>query len=117
MDGLDALARDLDDAGDGLGVEVDRLVRASTLRCEALGKAGANVRTGFMKGSITSEFEGGPGSDKITGETGPTANYSHFPHDGTSRIAPNPFMFRAADVVEPQFYAGAEALGGQVLGG
>lgn len=117
MGDLDRLARDLDDAGDELGKGVDRLVRACTLRTEALGKAGANVLTGFMRSSITSEFQGGPGSSTIRGETGPEASYSHWVHDGTSRIAPNPFMFRAADAVEPMFYAGAEALGGRAGGG
>lgn len=117
MDDLDGLADDMDDAGNGLGVGVHRLVRASTLRTEALGKANAPVDTGFLRSSFTTDFEGGPADSRITGETGPTANYSHFVHGGTSRQAPNPFLDRAADVVEPQFYAGAEQLAGQVLDG
>jgi HK97 gp10 family phage protein len=115
VDDLDRLARDMDRAPDDLADRADKLVRASTLQTEALGKATANVDTGFMRASITSEFE--RTADRSMGETGPTAWYSHFPHDGTSRIAPNPFMFRAADVVEPQFYAAAEALGASVLDG
>ena len=113
MDDLDRFARDLDGAGDDLHGQASRLVRASTLRCEALGKGFAPVRTGFLKGSITSEFE--ESARAIRGETGPTASYSPFVHDGTSRQAPQPFMTLAADVVEPQFYAAAEAI--RVLGG
>ncbi|MDG4792009.1 hypothetical protein O7626_40045 [Micromonospora sp. WMMD1102] len=117
MGDLDALAADFDAAGDELGRQVYALVRASTLRTEALGKVNSPVRTGFMRGSITSEFDGGPGSSTMRGETGPTANYSHYVHDGTSRQAPQPFMDRAADVTEPEFYAAAETLGGRALGG
>lgn len=117
MSGLDELASDLDNAGAGLGADVYNLVHASTLRCEALGKANAPVRTGFLRGSITSEFEGGPGSSTIRGETGPRTKYDTHVHDGTTRQAPQPFMWQAADVVEPEFIAGAEALGGRVLGG
>lgn len=115
MDDFDRLARDLDRAPDDLADRADQLVRASTLRTEALGKAGTPVLTGFLKSSITSEFE--RTDDTSQGETGPEADYSHWVHDGTSRQAPNPFMDRAADVVEPQFYAAAEQLGGGVLGG
>lgn len=117
MDDLGRLADDMDNAGVGLGREVDILVRASTLQAEALGRANAPVRTGFLRSSFTTEFEGGPGSDRISGETGPEANYAPFVHNGTSRQPPNPFLDRAVDVVEPQFYAAAERLGGRVLDG
>lgn len=117
MDDFEQLARDFEAAGDELGRAVHGLVHASTLRTEALGKANTPVLTGFLKGSITSDFEGGPGSDRISGETGPNTIYDVFVHNGTSRQAPQPFMDRAADVVEPQFIAAAESLGGRVLGG
>jgi len=117
VDDFDRLADDMDDAGDKLGRDVYGLVRSSTLRTEQIGKARSPVRTGHLRSSISSDFDGGPGSDVISGETGPNASYSHFVHGGTSRQAPQPFMDEAADVVEPQFYAAAEALGGRVLDG
>lgn len=117
MDDLERLADDMEGAGGKLGRDVDTLVRGSTLQAQALGMANAPVRTGYLRSSFTSEFEGGPGSDRITGETGPEASYSPFVHGGTSRQPPNPFLDRAVDVVEPQFYAAAERLGGQVLDG
>lgn len=112
MDDQDRLAADFDRAGDDLERGADTLVRASTLRTEALGKANTPVRTGFLRSSITSEFH--HGADSIRGATGPNTNYDVFVHNGTSRQAPNPFMDRAADVIEPQFYAAAEALAGTV---
>lgn len=117
VDDLDGLADDLDRAAERLGQDAHGLVHASTLRTESLGKANAPVRTGFLRGSVTSEFDGGPGSDTISGETGPEADYARFVHNGTSRQSPNPFMDRAADVVEPMFYAGADAIAGRVLDG
>lgn len=107
-DGLDRLADDFDRAGDELHGYADKLVRGSTLRAEALGKANTPVRTGFLRSSFTTEFDSGP--NRVSGETGPEASYSHFVHNGTSRQAPNPFLDRAADVVEPQFYAAADAI-------
>lgn len=117
MDDLDALADDLDDAHARLGRDAYDLVHASTLRTEAGGKARAPVLTGFLRSSITSDFDGGPGSSVISGETGPAASYSHFLEHGTSRMAPQPFMNPAADVVEPQFYAAADLIAGRVLDG
>lgn len=117
MDDLDQLADDMDRAGDRMGQEAYDLVRWATERTGLLGRAGANVRTGRMKASITQDYDGGPGSDRIVGETGPTVDYAIYPHNGTSRIRPNPFMDRAADATSPEFYARAEALGGRVLDG
>ncbi|MFG2046139.1 hypothetical protein ACGFIW_01745 [Micromonospora sp. NPDC048935] len=117
MDDFDRLADDMDGAGVELGRNVHGLVRSSTLRTEQIGKARAPVLTGLLRSSITSDFNGGPGSDVISGETGPNVSYDHWVHNGTSRQAPQPFMDQAADVVEPMFYAAAEALGGQVLDG
>lgn len=115
MDDLDRLARDMDRASDRLMDRADRVVRASTLQTEALGKANAPVLTGLLRSSISSDFDRGATSSR--GETGPDTSYDVFVHDGTSRQAPNPFMDRAADVVEPQFYAAMEALAGTVLDG
>lgn len=108
MDDLDALERDFDRETERLGERAERLVRATTLRTEALGKANAPVRTGALKNSIGSDFEM---TRRVkTGKTGPDISYDIYVHNGTRHMAPRPFMDRAADVTEPEFFAAAEAI-------
>lgn len=113
MDDFDRLERDLRQAPDRLHDQAVDLVRSSTLACEALGKGRAPVRTGHLKGSITSEFA--QSATTARGETGPEAKYGHFVEHGTRHMAPQPYMGPAADIVEPAFYAGAAAIAGSVL--
>jgi HK97 gp10 family phage protein len=113
VDDLDRLAADFERAGDDLEGKAERLVRGATLQTDAFGKANAAVRTGFMRSSITSEFD--MAGDTKRGEVGPTAHYSAYLEYGTSRMSPRPFMNKAADVVEPQFYAGAAAIAAETL--
>lgn len=89
--------------------QVRGTVRKATLETEARGKARAAVRTGFMRNSITSDFQGS-NRDIAQGEAGPEANYAWFVENGTERQAPQPFMGPAADEVEPTFYAALEAI-------
>lgn len=111
MDDFDRLERDFDDAPDELGRKAERLVRATTLRTEALGKANAPVLTGALKSSIGSDFD--MTGDTKVGRTGPDISYDAFQEYGTRRIAPRRYMGRAADVTEPEFAAAAEAIGVQ----
>lgn len=115
MDDLGRLARDMERAPDDLADRADKLVRASTLQTEAIAKVRVPVDTGFLRSSITSEFDRDANSSR--GEVGPEAHYSAYVEFGTSRMAPQPYLNPAADIVEPQFYAAAEALGAQVLDG
>jgi HK97 gp10 family phage protein len=87
--------------------QVRDTVRKAVFETEARGKAKAAVDTGFMRGSITSDFRGS-NADVAQGETGPDASYASFVEHGTSRQAPQPFMGPAADEVEPTFYAALE---------
>ena len=114
MDDLYRLAHDLDRAADGLRDKAYEVVRDATFRTQQLGKANAPVLTGRLRRSIASSMRSGP--DRVEGETGPNIHYDIHVHNGTSRQAPNPFMDRAADVVEPQFYAGAEAIAASAIG-
>lgn len=113
MDDIDRLERDLRQAPDRLHGRTVELVRSSTLACEAIGKGRAPVRTGHLKGSITSEFA--ESATTVRGETGPEAEYGWFVEHGTRHMAPQPYMGPAADIVEPAFYAGAAAVGASVL--
>lgn len=66
------------------------------------------VDTGNLRGSISTEFRGGAGS--IEAEIGPTAHYGGYVEDGTSKMAPQPYMGPATDEVEPKFLAAVAAL-------
>jgi len=89
--------------------QVRDVTRKATLETEAHGKAGAPVLTGFLRSTITSDFRGS-NRDVAQGETGPEASYGWWVEGGTERQAPQPYMGPAADVVEPTFYAGLEAI-------
>lgn len=61
------------------------------------------VDTGNLRASISMEFRGGGAS--VEAEIGPTASYGGYVEDGTSRMAPQPYMGPATDAVEPKFLA------------
>lgn len=89
--------------------QVRGVVRKSTLETESGGKVRAPVLTGFLRSTITSDFQGS-NRDLAQGETGPEANYGWWVEGGTERQAPQPYMGPAADAVEPTFYAAIEAI-------
>lgn len=89
--------------------QVRNVVRKSVFATEAGGKTRAAVDTGFMRNSITSDFQGS-NADLAQGETGPEAVYAKWVELGTSRQPPQPFMGPAADEEEPNFYAALEAI-------
>lgn len=84
------------------------IVRKSTLDTQAGGQARSPVDTGFNRNSITSSFSGN--QSEFTGETGPTSEYGGFLEEGTSRMAPRPYMRPSADITEPKFYEAADKL-------
>ena len=56
-------------------------------------------RTGFLSLSFAYGLRRADAS--LTASIGPTAKYAVFVHEGTSRIAPNPFMDRIAEISRP----------------
>lgn len=86
-------------------------VRKTVFDIEGDGKVFAPVDTGNLKNSISSEFHRGG----LAGETGPTAEYGHFVEEGTSRMAPQPYMSPAADRREPGFVKAMGQLAGDFL--
>jgi HK97 gp10 family phage protein len=111
--GLRSLAADLGAVDDRVRQLASVAVRKTAMDIERDGKAGVppRVDTGFMRDSITTDIQ--PGD--LEAEVGPTAEYAKYQHDGTSTIAPHPFMDRAADRNEPGFYAAMEQLAGGIL--
>lgn len=113
MDDLERLALDMDDMPNRVERQAERLVRDTTVNAQNLGRTFAPVRTGDLRASFGHDFVSRPGY--FAGETGPDIDYDVFVHDGTSRQAPQPFMDRAADVLEPGFLAAAERIGDGAL--
>lgn len=93
------------------------IVRQATGRCEAMAKQGAPVRTGAMKSKIHSGFQGDGRFAEMTGSVISPATYSGWVEDGTSRMAPQPFMRPALHAVTPGLVADAADLGGSLLRG
>lgn len=95
------------------GVMVGRKAAAVVRSCgallEATGKELAAVDTGFMRGSIGTDYTGSATSTEMSAVCGPTASYAPFVEWGTYRMAPQPFMGPALDRVAPVFVAGMEA--------
>lgn len=62
---------------------------------EATAKQLAPVDTGNLQGSISSDIK------PLSAEIGPTASYGIYVEEGTSRMAPQPYMGPAADQHTP----------------
>lgn len=56
-------------------------------------------RTGFL--SLSFGYGIRRADSSLTASIGPTAKYAVFVHEGTSRISPNPFMPRLAEISKP----------------
>src|SRR4051812_47729795 len=72
---------------------------------EATAKQLAPVDTGNLMNSISTDVRG------LTAEIGPTADYGLYVKEGTSRMAPQPYMGPAADQHFPDFDAAMLAIG------
>lgn len=110
------MERRMREAADGVGFSAEAVVRFSALELLALAKATAPVKTGRLKESHTVDFDGSAADRRFSGTVGPEAPYAHYVHDGTSRQAPQPWLDNAADIVEPQFYAGMAAVAASIDG-
>lgn len=80
------------------------VVEVVTRGTERDAKILAPVDTGNLRNSIGSDIDG------LTGEVGPTANYGEYVEDGTSRMAPQPFMGPATDRWSVQFVQAMNAI-------
>lgn len=114
---LDRVAADLAASGAHVGRRAELVTRKSIQDVSRRGKQRAPVDTGNLRSSIGWEMTGGMGvrGDVIEGISGPTANYGKFVEDGTSKMAPQPYMGPALADVEPGFLAAIAKLGDDVL--
>ncbi len=109
FDGLDSI----DDLADALTSKAERVeaqaadvVRRSAADLQARAKRNAPVDTGRLRASITTSRLG-----PLEAEIGPEASHGVWVEGGTSRMSPQPFLYPAADAVEPTFAAALQRLG------
>ena len=112
------LYADLTNVGPRTGRMAQAAFRKTVLDIEATAKNKVPVDTGNLKGSIGhSDLRSVGTSGSMYAEIGPTAEYGYFVENGTSRMAPQPYMGPAADIHMPLFEQAIAQLGGEVLNG
>lgn len=112
------LAADLSKAQTKTGSRAQVVVRKSLVDGVAAAKNKVPVDTGNLKGSIShSDLRTVGSTGTIGGEFGPTANYGEYVELGTSRMAPQPYMGPAADLIAPAFEQAMGQLAAEVLDG
>lgn len=116
IDGIDnvrAVEVQLARASGQVGARAAVVVRHAAHEVEARGKRAAPVDTGALRNSISTDFA----FFSIEAEIGPTVGYGAYVELGTSRQAPQPYMFPAGDAVEPGFRAALEQVSDPFGGG
>lgn len=98
-----------------VGATTAAVVRKVTLDIERDARVFAPVDTGNLRNSMTSEFAGDGRGGSMTGTTGPTASYGGYVENGTSRMAPQPYLGPAFDRHTPGFYAAMEQIASRLL--
>lgn len=96
---LKRLALDLHAAPARTRARISVVVRRTAFAVERDAKLLVPVDTGNLKNSITTNV------GEFDAEIGPTANYGHYVEEGTSRMAPQPYMGPSAERNAPKFEA------------
>lgn len=117
-DELRRLSADIQRAARTTDQRAQAVIRKSAIDIEAAAKNRVPVDTGNLKGSIGhSDLRTVGRSGSLAVEIGPTASYGVFVEQGTSRMAPQPFMGPAADLHAPAFEQAMAQLGLEGLNG
>ena len=100
-----------------VGAKGSQILRKTAIDVEADAKllVPPRIDTGDMQESITAEFRGDGRNAVMEADIGPTVDYAIWQHDGTSTIAPHPFMWQALDRREPGFIQAVQMLGEEIL--
>lgn len=85
------LAQDLSAAAESLVPRIGLAISKTTKDIEADAKILAPVDTGNLRNSISASY------DHLGSEIGPTAEYGLYVEEGTSRMAPQPYLGPAFD--------------------
>jgi hypothetical protein len=112
---LEALGGSLTEKAGGIGAKAAAALRKTAYDIEADAKGLVRVDTGFLKGSISTSFEGDGRFASLTAEVGPTADYGIWQEIGTSVMAGKPYMAPAFDRRYPNFEKAIGALGIEII--
>ena len=104
-DPLRKLSRDLAGEKGRVGARVAQVVRKTASDITRDARINSPVDTGNLRSSIGHTLTGDGRNRTIRAEIGPTASYAGFLEFGTSRMAPRPYLFPAADRHEAAFLA------------
>lgn len=107
---LDAMAARLASAGPRIGAVASAALRKGAFVIQAAAQSNAAVDTGALRQSISTSFSGDGRSGSMAAEIGPTVDYGKFVEEGTSRMAPQPYLGPAADRGIPQIEAALGAV-------
>lgn len=100
---VNKLAVDLGRAGGRVGRKVAAATRKTAFDIKSDSKIMCPVDTGTLMNSISTDISGDGRFGAISAEIGPTADYGHYVEDGTSRMAPQPYMGPAFDRRAPGY--------------
>lgn len=102
------LSKNLDYKRQDVATKARAVVKLMAFQLQRQAKVNAPVDTGALMNSISVTFKGnGYVSSAVVA---PTVDYASYVEEGTSRMAPQPYMGPAADVIEPVFVAAMEKL-------
>lgn len=112
-DQIRTYARRLENAGRKINPLVVDATTKATLDTASAARELAPVDTGYLRASITTAT--GSDGSTVWGEVTAGAEYATFLENGTSRMAPQPFMRPARETVKPAWLAAMAQLGGKAV--
>lgn len=101
---INALAAELAKAGSTVVVKAHGVVGKATQVTKSQAQSRAAVLTGELRGSITGKTSG------LTGTVTASSEHAIYNEFGTSRMAPQPFMYPALTDAEQPFISAMEKL-------
>ena len=107
--GLVVLSSSFADAASNAPLLVSRVIRKTAADVQSGAQRRAPVDTGYLRSSI------GASVGIMSAEIGPTASYGIYLEMGTSRMAPQPYLFPSLEAATPGFMAAMEAVGVEAI--
>lgn len=112
---LRLLAVNLHSSAGTVGAKASQAIRKTAHDIESDAKILAAVDTGNLRSSISTSIEGDGRFGSMSAEIGPTADYGAYVEEGTSRMAPQPYMGPAFDRRAPSLEQALGQAGEDIL--